>query len=209
MNSYPHTKALRAQLAENLRDFDCRETIDPALKRAAVALVVVEHQRRACVLLTLRAARLGRHSGQYALPGGRVDAGEASEQAARRELGEELGLALAPQACLGRLDDYPTRSGFCISPYVYWADEPLVLAPSAAEVAQVYRVPLAELDSDAIPHFEAGADAERPVLYSRLPSVGERMYAPTAALMYQFREVALRGLRTRVAHFDQPAFAWR
>ena len=40
-----------------------------------------------------------------------------------------------------------------------------------------------------------------------LPTLGHHLYAPTAAMMYQFREVALRGEATRVAHFDQPDFA--
>ena len=48
---------------------------------------------------------------------------------------------------------------------------------------------------------------EHPVL--RMP-VGERwIAAPTAAFLYQFREVVLLDRATRVAHFDQPFFAWR
>jgi hypothetical protein len=39
--------------------------------------------------------------------------------------------------------------------------------------------------------------------------MGSEVYAPTAAMLYQFREVAMRGLATRVAHFDQPRFAWK
>jgi hypothetical protein len=77
-----------------------------------------------------------------------------------------------------------------------------------SEVEEAYHIPLAELDSPAIPHFDDGPEAGRPVLYSRLPSLGHAMYAPTAAILYQFREVALRGLHTRVAHYDQPTFAW-
>ena len=92
---------------------------------AAVALVLLpDDEGRACFVLTRRAARLSAHAGQWALPGGRLDPGETAEEAARRELHEEVGLDLGPDAVLGALDDYPTRSGFVITPVVLWADNP-------------------------------------------------------------------------------------
>lgn len=210
MSSWLYNECLRTELLIRTQSFDYLTSKDSGLREASVALVVVGLSNgEAAVLLTLRTARLGRHAGQFALPGGRVDAEEALEQAARRELFEELGLRLGSEDLLGRLDDYQTRSGFCISPFVYWGGDQPVLQPSDDEVDSVYHVPLSELDSAAIPQFEAGVDPERPVLYSQLPSVGCSMYSPTAALMYQFREVLLRGKATRVAHFDQPAFAWQ
>src|SRR6059058_4346244 len=79
----------------------------PALKRAAVAFALVEAGDAAdstALLLTLRAAGLRAHRGQWALPGGRCDEGETPVQAALRELREELGLGLAPADVLGQLD---------------------------------------------------------------------------------------------------------
>jgi len=124
-------------------------------------------------------------------------------------LEEELGLSLSEENILGRLDDYPTRSGFCISPVVIWAGRNAEIDPSPDEVEAVYYIPFSQLDSDEIPIFEQGVDPARPVLCSAFSTLGHRMYAPTAAVMYQFREVAIRGLETRVNHFDQPEFAWR
>jgi hypothetical protein len=37
----------------------------------------------------------------------------------------------------------------------------------------------------------------------------DQIYAPTAAFLYQFREVVIKGRETRVLHYDQPRFAWR
>src|SRR3984885_2095262 len=96
----------------------------PALKRAAVAIALVaagdasgaNASGATALLLTRRAADLRAHGSQWALPGGRCDAGETPAQAALRELHEEVGLGLAPDAILGVLDDYPTRSGYLITP---------------------------------------------------------------------------------------------
>lgn len=202
---------LRESIAENLAGFSPRSIEDATLRQAAVALVVVEETdgEQACLLLTLRPRTIKRHSGQYALPGGRLDQGETSEEAALRELDEELGLTLAPAQVLGHLDDYPTRSGFRITPVVAWAVAATALRPDPGEVAKVFRIPLEELVRPEIPHLDPVSDADRPVLSALIPTLGGHVYAPTAAILYQFREVALEGRPTRVAHFDQPRFAWR
>ncbi len=191
-------------------------------RAAAVAVPVVEAghgpeldglpqhahwQREAALLLTRRAAGLRAHAGQWALPGGRIDAGESAEAAALRELAEEVGLVLPAAAVLGRLDDYATRSGYRITPVVVWAGAAVSLQPNPDEVASVHRIPLAELGRDDAPLLDHLPGAAQPVL--RMP-VGEGwIAAPTAAFLYQFRELALFDRVTRVAHFDQPAFAWR
>src|SRR5437879_13831689 len=93
-----------------------------SLKRAAVAIALTRAEKGAgtAFLLTRRAAGLRAHSSQWALPGGRCDQGETQIQAALRELHEELGLALGEGDVLGLLDDYPTRSGYLITPVVVW-----------------------------------------------------------------------------------------
>lgn len=211
---YSFGEKLRHRIAGNLAAFAWREVEDETLRRAAVALVVVAEGGGASgggasLLLTKRPKTLKRHSGQYALPGGRMEPGETTTEAALRELHEELGLDLDETEVLGRLDDFPTRSGFRITPVIAWGGAAPALKPDPGEVARVFHIPLGELDSPDIPHLEHTTQSEHPVLSAPLPVLGHSIYAPTAALLYQFREVAMRGEATRVAHYDQPAFAWK
>ncbi len=203
--------ALRQRILDNLNRFSPRELDSRQLRHAAVAiaLVSVGSSAEACVLLTERATGLNRHAGQFALPGGRVDAGERDDDAALRELAEELGIHADRSTILGRLDDFATRSGFRIRPFVLWLKDSASLRPDPTEVAACYQVPLAELESPDIPILRCVAHSEHPVLSAHLPSVGQEIFAPTAAVLYQFREVALAGRDTRVSHFEQPRFAWR
>lgn len=159
------------------------------------------------LLLTQRAAGLRSHAGQWALPGGRIDAGETPEQAALRELAEEVGLVLDHDAVVGRLDDYATRSGYVITPVVVWAGPAREMVASASEVAAIHRIPVRELLRTDAPLLNQVRGAEHPVL--RMPIGHTWIGAPTAAFLYQFREWCLLDRPTRVAHFDQPVFAWR
>lgn len=199
--------ALRARLVANLEQRTPAPLEARALKRAAVCVIVTEGGGEAAILLTRRAARLTTHAGQYALPGGRVEAGESALDAARREAREEIGLELQQDAFLGRLDDYPTRSGYLITPFVAWVEDGARMSPNPAEVAQIYRVPLSELGRAGSPQFVAIPESDRPVI--RYPLLGTLIHAPTAAVFYQFMEVALLGRATRVAHLEQPVWAWR
>ena len=157
-------------------------------------------------MLTKRAAGLRAHRGQWALPGGRCDAGETPIQAALRELHEELGLELGNADVLGLLDDYPTRSGYLITPVVLWAGANAAISPNPSEVASVHRVALDDIEREDAFDFIAIPESKRRVI--RFHHAGGLIHAPTAALIYQFREV-LGGRDTRVAELEQPVFAWK
>ena len=200
--------ALLEKARANLAAFDRRAVAAEGRKAAAVAVVLLpDHEGRGCFLLTKRAPTLRAHKGQWALPGGRMDAGESPEGAALRELDEEVGLKLGAGTALGLLDDYPTRSGFVITPVVFWADDPGVLAPNPAEVARVHLVPLEDLDAPDMPRFVSIPESDRPVI--QMPLLGSLIHAPTAAVIYQMREVVSHGRPTRVDHLEQPVWAWR
>jgi 8-oxo-dGTP pyrophosphatase MutT (NUDIX family) len=207
----PFDDATRWNITERCADFTRLPAIEPqpALKRAAVAIALVaagEGSAATALLLTLRAKGLRAHRGQWALPGGRCDQGETPVAAALRELHEELGLELGPSDVLGLLDDYPTRSGYLITPVVVWASASAVLSPNPAEVASVHRIALADVDRRDAFDFVGIPESDRRVI--RFCHGGQFIHAPTAALIYQFREV-LDGRDTRVAELEQPVFAWK
>lgn len=209
VKSFRFDDELRAAIVGNLGRFELRRNSNPAgLKRAAVAVVVVEADQagQAAFLLTKRTPRLRAHGGQWALPGGRVDPGETIEQTALRELHEELGVLASTDDILGTLDDYPTRSGYMIAPVVVWAPGVTVI-PNPGEVAAAYRIECAELFREGSPEIVAIEESDRPII--RLPLSVSTVNAPTAAVLFQFREVALAGRDTRVDHYEQPVFAWR
>lgn len=158
------------------------------------------------VVLTRRASRLSRHAGQWALPGGRLDPGETALDAAIREIAEEIGITVGPDDLLGRLDDYPTRSGYVITPFVFWAPEEAEPLADASEVASVHRVSLRELSRPDSPRFVSIPESDRPVV--QVPIGGDLIHAPTGAVLYQFRAVAYEGRDVRVDELEQPVFAW-
>jgi mutator protein MutT len=177
----------------------------PSLKRAAVAIALTRGAGTA-FLLTRRAAGLRAHAAQWALPGGRCDQGETQAQAALRELHEELGVELSEGDVLGLLDDYPTRSGYLITPVVVWVSTDAAISPNHDEVESVHRIALKDIERQDAFSFTTIPESTRRVIRFRLD--GQQIHAPTAALIYQFREV-LAGRDTRVAELEQPVFAWK
>src|SRR6516164_4886733 len=207
---YPFDAAFRTLVVGRFAAFTRTPALDRhGLKRAAVAIALVESDDRSgetAFVLTRRGRDLRAHKGQYALPGGRCEEDETADAAALRELEEEVGLRLRADDVLGMLDDYPTRSGYLITPVVIWGEQAQPLLPNLEEVASVHRIPLAEIArADAI-DFVLIPESDRRVIRIRMN--GFLVHAPTAALVYQFHEV-LAGRDTRIGDLEQPVFAWR
>jgi 8-oxo-dGTP pyrophosphatase MutT (NUDIX family) len=211
-NPWPYGQATRERIRSNLAAYPRRVAAPEGLRAAAVSVVLAPlPDRTAAFLLTLRAPRLNAHAGQYALPGGKLDPGENALSAARRELHEELGVVAAPGQVLGMLDDLPTRSGYLVTPFVVWLGERVEPRPAPDEIAELHRLPLTDLfagpgrgaNRDLSAHDTSG-----PAVFSLyLPTLGHDLFAPTAAIMEHFREVALMGRPTPVVRFGEPRFA--
>ncbi len=221
MSEFRCDQDLRARIGERLHAFD-RHREAMVGKGSAVALAISDaghggnvpglamHEAwsdDAAIIMTRRASNLRTHAGQWAFPGGRVDAGETPEETALREMREEIDLELGMEHVMGRLDDFETRSGYVMTPVVFWAGPRCHMKANPREVASIHRIPLSELTRNDAPLLTQIPESEQPVL--RMPIGESWIAAPTAALLYQFREVCLFGRETRVSHFEQPYFAWR
>ncbi|MEL6892406.1 MAG: CoA pyrophosphatase [Actinomycetota bacterium] len=163
----------------------------------------------ASFVLCRRPARMGRHASQWALPGGRLDDGEAPIEAALRETHEEVGVELDESAVLGVLDDYATRSGFVMTPVVVWGGDGVAIRPDPGEVLAAYKVGLHQLLRCDSPRYVEIPESDRPVV--QLPLSGDLIHAPTGAVLLQFRWRCLDGRPSddaRVGDLEQPVFAW-
>jgi 8-oxo-dGTP pyrophosphatase MutT (NUDIX family) len=205
----------RDELVANLARLERRPIGLDGRRHAAVAVVVVEgadgsrsgSDSGPAVLLTRRSTRLRSHAGQWALPGGRVDPGETARSAVLREVEEEVGLTLPDDSVVGELDDYATRSGYVITPFVLWAGPDPGLEAQPDEVRSIHRVPFGELCREDSPRFIAIPESDRPVV--QIPIGSDLIHAPTGAILLQFRRVGIEGTIERVADLEQPVFAWR
>ena len=195
---------LERRIRANLAAFERHAAApDPALRRAAVAVTVLADEH---VLVAKRVAR-GLNPGQWALPGGKLDADEDAVAGALRELHEEAGLEIAAERVGGLLDDVVTDSGFAITPVVVFAPAGARPVRNPAELASLHRVPLANLLHERVPRWARTPDG-RPLL--QMPLRHDMVvHAPTGAILLQFREVALRGRDLRIADLAQPEWTRR
>lgn len=200
MDTRPDRDSIAARLAAHPVD---AHAVD-GLRRAAVSVLLVDGEDGTEIVCCFR-GRVGSHQHQFGLPGGRIDEGETAQQAALRETAEEVGVT--DGEVIGRLDDYVTRSGYHITPFVVWAPDAEPVVASPAEIVRLVPIPLRELLRDDSPRWITIPESDRPVL--QLPIGDHLIHAPTAAILYQFAEVVLRGRTTRVDQVEEPVFAWR
>jgi 8-oxo-dGTP pyrophosphatase MutT (NUDIX family) len=154
-----------------------------ALVHAAV-LIPVTNRPEPGVILTRRTETMTRHAGQVAFPGGRIDPGDHDAiAAALREAEEEIALPRERVTLVGTSDQYRTVTGYLVTPVIGVVPPDLTLVPSAAEVAEVFEVPLAFL-LDSGNHLEASVEWQGHVRhYYEILWDGHRIWGATAAMI--------------------------
>ncbi len=141
MNSSPAIELLRKQIASLPPDALEIKGFRPA----AVVVPLLYASEGWEILFTVRSKQLANHAGQIAFPGGKVDQGETLEQAAIRELHEEVGLEVS--RILGRLHAHPSPAKFVVTPVVAILNWPQDFNINRDEVDEVFTVPLRSLAS--------------------------------------------------------------
>jgi 8-oxo-dGTP pyrophosphatase MutT (NUDIX family) len=115
-------------------------------RRAAVVCLLYPHQGEWHIPLMVRPTSMLSHGGQISLPGGTIEPAESSQQAAFRELQEELGVGGEGIELLGELSPlFVYVSNFLVTPWVAAMHERPLLQPNPHEVAEVLEIPLAHL----------------------------------------------------------------
>lgn len=194
--------ALVPAIRRNLAGFAAhRAPDDDVRRRAAVTVTVLPHRGLPHVLVIKRS--WGRNAGQWAMPGGRVDPGESAMAAALRELHEETAIEASEGDVAGTLDDFVTDSGFAITPFVVVLDRPVRPRRDPHEVHSLHPVPMERLLHEGVPRWQTRGGSRLLQMPLRHDMV---VHAPTGAILWQFREVALLGRHTRVHDVAQPVW---
>ncbi len=197
----------RESIAANLTAFPRRVLTQQGARRAAVAILLSLREGQLTYILTRRALTMRRGAGNYALPGGNQEHGEDAISAAVRETQEELGITITHDLALGLLDDFLTLGGHVVTPVVFWSPVSLSLDPDPVEVGRAWFEPVSSLNHPDAPMAEPHPDGGEPIL--RMPADNTWINPPTAAWLYQFREVGLHGRHTRVVSVGQPEWTAR
>ncbi|MEO0990637.1 MAG: CoA pyrophosphatase [Pseudomonadota bacterium] len=175
-------------------DFDLNKDVrlpeGRKLRPAAVLLGVEGEGASATVLLTKRSSRLKHHPGQIALPGGKVDEGDAGTiGAALREAQEEIGMPMPVAQILGTLPPHETVTGYLVTPVVARITGSFPFQPEPGEVDEVFRVPFSHLMDASRYRVEARNWQGRPRRFYAVPYGPYYIWGATARI---FRSLADR-----------------
>jgi 8-oxo-dGTP pyrophosphatase MutT (NUDIX family) len=158
----------------------------PLLIPSAVVVPIVLRPEPT-LLFTRRSESLSRHGGQVSFPGGRAQASDASlVVTALREMEEETGIAAAFVTVAGYLGAYETVTGYAVLPVVGLLRSGFTLAPNAAEVEDIFEVPLAFLLDPANRQQEQGEGGKRRFYVFRYKS--HYIWGATAAIVAELAE---------------------
>ncbi|MDE2357020.1 MAG: CoA pyrophosphatase [Alphaproteobacteria bacterium] len=155
-----------------------------ARRPAAVLICLRERPEGPSVILTRRAEGLREHTGQVALPGGRVEPGEAPAMTAVREAEEEVGLPRTAVELIGLATPYRTITAYHVTPVVGLAPADLPLHPNPGEVAEIFEAPFQVLmDLDRWERREAVGPSGETRRYYAMEFEGRLIWGATAGML--------------------------
>ena len=149
----------------------------------AAVLVAITDRPTPGVILTVRREHMRTHAGQVAFPGGRVDPGEDSVEAALREAWEELGLDPGAAEIVGAIDPYRTVTGYVVTPVLAVVQPDQPLSPHEHEVADWFEAPLAFVLDPTNQQYKSALFQGRERHYYEIMWGERRIWGATASMI--------------------------
>ena len=149
----------------------------------AAVLVGITDRADPGVILTVRREHMRTHAGQVAFPGGRIDPGEDSVEAALREAWEELGLDPGAAEIVGAIDPYRTVTGYVVTPVLAVVQPDQPLSPHEHEVADWFEAPLAFVLDPTNQQYKSALFQGRERHYYEIMWGERRIWGATASMI--------------------------
>jgi 8-oxo-dGTP pyrophosphatase MutT (NUDIX family) len=149
----------------------------------AAVLVGITDRPDPGVILTVRREHMRTHAGQVAFPGGRIDPGEDSVEAALREAWEELGLNPGAAEIVGAIDPYRTVTGYVVTPVLAVVQPDQPLSPHEHEVADWFEAPLGFVLDPANQQYKSALFQGRERHYYEIMWGERRIWGATASMI--------------------------
>ena len=162
------------------------------LRPAAVLIPIVLGEADPQIILTQRSDALRHHAGQISFPGGSMETRDADlAETALRESEEEISLAPEHVRVLGFLPDYPTITGFRVTPVVGIVEEAAQVRPDASEVTAIHYLPLQALMEEGRlkRHIMQREGVQLPVF--EIEHADFHVWGATAGMLYALRRLLL------------------
>jgi 8-oxo-dGTP pyrophosphatase MutT (NUDIX family) len=180
----------------DMRRFDPPMTVNQ--RKGAVLILFYPENHHAFFPLIKRPVYQGIHSGQIALPGGKMESGDVDViQTALREASEEVGIYPEKVRVLGQISDlYIPASNFLVSPILGFCESKPTFVPEIREVEQIISTALSDLfipELQKRKFLEVGPDFMIDAPYFKIDE--EMVWGATAMILSEVIQLLKNGMR--------------